>query len=818
MAAPTPEEWRILSALLDEALDLPSDARAQWLARQGVAHPELVERLTAMLAARDDASREGFLEGMATPPPVTGGRPGVRCGPYALDTLIGRGGMGSVWSARRTDGRFDALVAVKLLTTSLVSHDGERRFRREGQILARLRHPNIAQLLDAGVTDDGQPFLVLELVDGQHLDVFAREHTLDLRARVRLFLEVLAAVAHAHSNLVVHRDLKPTNILVDADGRVKLLDFGIAKLIDPEDGAPSAPALTRAGVQVLTPLYASPEQVIGGEVTTATDVYALGVVLFELLTESRPYRLKQDSRGALEDAIVTGDPLRPSDVVPDALRKRRLRGDLDTIVLKALRKEPTDRYATVRELGEDLERWLDGRPVRARPDAFGYRASRFVRRHAVAVSAAAVVAIAVVGGATAALWQARVARAEQQRAEEITTFITNIFRNADPYQRTDAAVTAPDLLTGAYRRVESDFANRPALRFELTWLIGSSLASLQEFDDAEPILQAAAEQARTLFAPDDVRRLRAETALGGLYRFRGRLDEMDSLVTSSLARLRAMKEPPLETLVSTLLDSAHLAIDRGVPDAAVAPARDADRIAMVSLDPNSENRVSAAQVLTVSLEMSGAPVEELLREADRALEMTTAYYGGEVTHPRVVEGQLLLGRALGVAQRHEEAVAALQVADTNSALGMGPDNYTRAFIKGAIGRLLLLREQYAEAAAAYGATVRILRANGDSLSPNFALARGSEGQSLYEMGRHAEARASLSEAVRILRSAWGPEHARVRVLEVRLARAEVASGARASARARLTPILADSTSLPESARDELRRALAELEGRAATSP
>jgi eukaryotic-like serine/threonine-protein kinase len=181
MAAPTPEEWRILSVLLDEALDLPADARAPWLARQGDAHPELVQRLTAMLAARDDASREGFLEGMATPPPVTGGRPGVRCGPYALEALIGRGGMGSVWSARRTDGRYDAVVAVKLLSASLLSRDAERRFRREGQILARLQHPHIAQLLDAGVTDEGQHYLVLEHVHGQHLDAFARERALDTR-------------------------------------------------------------------------------------------------------------------------------------------------------------------------------------------------------------------------------------------------------------------------------------------------------------------------------------------------------------------------------------------------------------------------------------------------------------------------------------------------------------------------------------------------------------------------------------------------------------------------------------------------------------
>ena len=808
---PTPEEWRRLSALLDEALERAPAERAAWLAELAVHEPDTADRLAALLAERDAASEAGFLEGVATPPPVHGGRSGAMCGPYVLDELLGRGGMGSVWRAHRADGRYDAQVAIKLLGGTRLGAESAPRFRREGQILARLRHPNIGQLLDAGVTDDGQPYLVLEYIEGEHLDVYCRERRLGLTERVHLFLAVLAAVAHAHAKLVVHRDLKPSNILVDTTGRVVLLDFGIAKLITGDEAdTPAASALTRDGGQVLTPLYASPEQVTGGEVTTATDIYALGVVLFELLTEARPYRLPLASRGALEDAIVTGDPLRPSDAAPDALRRKRLRGDLDTIVLKALRKAPSERYATVRELADDLERWLDGRPVRARPDALGYRMSRFVRRHAVGVGAAAVVLLAVVGGAGVALWQARVARAEQQRAEEITAFITDIFRNADPYQRTDAAVTAPDLLKGAYRRVDRDFANRPALRFELTWLIGSSLTSLQEFDAAEPILQEAVAQARALFPATHPRRLRVESSLGGLHRFRGQLDAMDSLVTGTLARLRAVPSPPWETLVSTLLDSAHLAIDRGDPAAALTPAREADVLASTRLDSASENRVAAAQVLAMSLEMTGAPVEELLREADRALALTTAYYGGEMRHPRVIEGQMLLGRALGAAQRADDALVVLAQADTNSALGMGEHNYTRAFIKGAIGRLHLAQQRDADAAESYAATVRMLRVNGDSSSPNYALARGAEGQALHALRQSREARGPLGDAVRLLRSAWGATHPRVQHFEVRLARAEAASGARAEARARLQPIVADSAGLPEVVREELREALREV--------
>ncbi|HMS04007.1 MAG TPA: serine/threonine-protein kinase, partial [Gemmatimonadaceae bacterium] len=549
---------------------------------------------------REQVSREGFLGGQAVPPPVTGGRSGAMCGPYVLEALIGRGGMGSVWRGRRTDGRYDATVAIKLLSSPMLGADGEKRFRREGQILARLRHPNIAQLLDAGISDDGQPFLALEYVEGEHLDQWADARGLSVRERVRLFLDVLRAVAHAHTNLVVHRDLKPSNILVDADGRVVLLDFGIAKLITDEEGGPVATQLTREGAQVLTPRYAAPEQVTGGEVTTATDVYALGVVLCELLSGESPYRTPRASVGALEDAIVTGDPVRPSDLAP-VVRRKVLRGDLDTIVLKALRKIPSERYATVTALADDLEAWLDGRPVRARPDAFGYRAARFVRRHALAVGATAAVFVAVLGGAGVALWQARVARAEAERAEEITNFITGIFREADPYERSEATLTAPELLQQAYARVQTSFADRPTLRFELTWLIGSSLANLQEYAAAEPVLFDAAAQADSLFATTDPERLKAQAALGGLMRYRGQLDRMDSLLTATLVTLRGMPEPPLPLLVTTLVDSAHLAIDRGNAPAAIAPARAADSLAAFFQDSALDQRVAAAQVLAIAL-------------------------------------------------------------------------------------------------------------------------------------------------------------------------------------------------------------------------
>jgi eukaryotic-like serine/threonine-protein kinase len=803
MAAPTPEEWRVLSALLDEALDLPSDQRGAWLARQATEHPALAERLASLLAARDEASRDGFLEGMATPPPVTGGRPGVQCGPYVLEALIGRGGMGSVWSARRADGRYDAVVAVKLLSASLLSHEAARRFRREGQILARLQHPHIAQLRDAGVTDDGQPYLVLEHVDGQHLDAFARASALDTRARVVLFLDVLAAVAHAHRNLVVHRDLKPSNILVDREGRVKLLDFGIAKLISDEASTPQDGAITRDGRQVLTPLYASPEQVTGGEVTTATDVYALGVVLFELLTDARPYRLTQDSRGALEDAIVTGDPLRPSDVTLDALRKRRVRGDLDTIVLKALRKPPEERYATVRELGDDLQRWLDGRPVLARPDALGYRASRFVRRHAAAVSAAALVLVAVVGGATAALWQARVARAEQQRAVEITAFITNIFKDADPYVGAGTPLSAADLLKQANARLDTTLADRVELQLELRYLIATSLSSLQEYAAAQPIFEALAREERLRHGASDARVLRALAGVATMHRFRGQLDAMDTVVTQVLARLRAAPGADPVLLITTLLDSAHLAIDRGEPARSIVPARNAMAVADAQLPSGHAMHVNAALMFAVALEHEARDREEALAAARRAMQLTRTYYGGKDSHPRVVDAHLILGRALGKAGRTREAITVLELADSASAVGLGADNLMRAFIRASNGTYRLEVGQELAALADYDEAKRVFERNGDTVSVNYGIMQGYRGNVLLRLQRTAEALPPLRDVLGAMRRARGDGHPRLLPYRVRLALADAQLGRLADAWRQLEalrPQMADSAGVPASVR------------------
>ncbi|HSB37289.1 MAG TPA: serine/threonine-protein kinase, partial [Thermoanaerobaculia bacterium] len=405
------DRWPILEPYLDRALEMEPAERRRWLGELKAQDPELAADLEELLAESDDASRKRFLEGLASRPELPASLAGQSIGAYTLVEPIGQGGMGTVWLASRSDGRFEGRVAVKLLNASLVGRAGEQRFRREGSILARLTHPHIARLLDAGVSASGQPYIVLEHVDGEPIDRYSDARRLSVEARLRLFLDVCAAVAQAHANLIVHRDIKPSNVLVARGGQVKLLDFGIAKLLEEESGEGGATALTRDGGRALTPDFAAPEQLAGGAVTTATDVYALGTLLYLLLAGQHPAGPARANPALLLKAIVETDPKRPSEATtppdadtrattPEGLR-RQLRGDVDTIVVKALKKKPAERYPSVEALAADIHHCLAHEPITARPDTLGYRTVKFVRRHRPGVAAGLLAAAAAIAGTAA---------------------------------------------------------------------------------------------------------------------------------------------------------------------------------------------------------------------------------------------------------------------------------------------------------------------------------------------------------------------------------------------------------------------------------
>lgn len=425
--APVDGRWKRLSPYLDEALTLSEPEQAAWLAAIREQDSALAEELHDLLQKQREVLESEFLEEQAIPIPELRGRAGLMVGAYTLKSPIGQGGMSTVWLAERSDGRFHRRVAVKFLSIALYGR-GEERFRREGSILGRLSHPHIAQLIDAGVSASSEPYLVLEHVDGKHIDQYCDGHRLSVAARVRLLLDVIAAVAHAHANLIVHRDIKPSNVLVTDDGRVKLLDFGIAKLLEEERGDVN---LTREEGSALTPQYAAPEQLKGGQVTTATDVYALGVLLYKVLSGRHPAGTGTRSHSELVKAIVEEEPRSLSRAVtispdeddesiaanrsttPDKLR-RALHGDLEIIVAKALKKDPRERYASVTALGDDLCHYLEHEPVIARPDTISYWAAKFVRRNRMAVALATAAIVLVIGSLSTGLY---VANRERHVAE-----------------------------------------------------------------------------------------------------------------------------------------------------------------------------------------------------------------------------------------------------------------------------------------------------------------------------------------------------------------------------------------------------------------
>jgi serine/threonine protein kinase/tetratricopeptide (TPR) repeat protein len=567
-----PEQWSHLSPLLDELLELGTVARSARLAQLCELHVELAEALRALLAHTDAIRHDGFLEGHALRPVDDDAGAGRKIGPYTLERPLGAGGMGSVWLARRSDGRFEGAAAIKLPHPGVLARGGAERFAREALLLGRLAHPNIAALLDAGVTPDGQPYLVIERVEGEPIDRWCDARSASVESRLWLFLDVLAAVDHAHHKLVLHRDLKAANILVTAEGRVKLLDFGVAKLLETEGEAPPATA------PVFTPDYAAPEQLQGGELTTATDVYALGVLLYELLCGRHPTAGSTQSRLERLRAVVETDAPRLSltaartpptfaqrrSLTP-ARASRRLRGDLDNIVAKALKKVPTERYATAAAMADDLRRHLEGNPISAGPDTFGYRASKFVSRHRLSVGAASATLLALLAGVAATSWQAIEARRERDEARYQTERalargnLVNLMLGA--MGGPDHALTQRQLLERAVDLVDKNFGREPAIAVELLLPIAGQYYTLGDTEKDRELMARAATFAAASGDANLVAMVACNTV--GTHIGAGRLDEAQADLRVAVQALKQSTHPRLNVETDCLTAEADFARSQG---------------------------------------------------------------------------------------------------------------------------------------------------------------------------------------------------------------------------------------------------------------
>jgi serine/threonine-protein kinase len=627
---PSVDEMRLLSELLDQALDLPESARTDWLSAltgDAARMAPTLQRLLDRIASRetDDWLSRGPAF-TAVGPGAGGATPafeeGQTVGPYRLVRELGRGGMGEVWLAERTDGQLKRAVALKLPMLGLRRALLVERFARERDILASLVHPNIARLYDAGVSEDGQPFMALEYVQGTTLTAYCDKHHLGTAQRLALFMQVLDAVQYAHTRLVIHRDLKPGNIFVGDDGQVRLLDFGVAKLLAEagNQGADAAP-LTQLGGAAFTPDYASPEQVRGEALGTPSDVYSLGVVLYELLCGHRPYQLRYDSAAQLEQAIVEAEPEAPSNRVETASAqvrnttlqalRRELRGEIDSIVLTALKKRPEDRYATVAGLAEDLRRHREGEPVLAQPDSWTYRSGKFLRRHNVAASGVLATVLALAVGLGAALWEGRIAQQQRDRAlrmversNSVNDFMADLLRDAG---RGGQGAALQQLLDRGVATVDAGYTKDRELQADLLMMVAMFKASLQGPAAGLPLL----DRVQSLLGPsadwNQVVRLRCNRLQADLLTGHIQADQARKTIADTVANPATTADEGANCLYNlSVLEGTH-----GNHDAAVAAARRALALVERSSISNPKQHAAISGWLAAELVLSGHAQEGL---------------------------------------------------------------------------------------------------------------------------------------------------------------------------------------------------------------
>jgi len=587
--------WKSLEPFVDDALSLTGAEREQWLAALRVSNSGIAAELDALFAGATSLSRNGVLDRVqidALLLSLQADRSGEVVGAWTLDRSIGVGGMGTVWLAHRSDGRYEGAAAVKLLNVTVTTPESLRRFRQEGTVLARLSHPNIAKLLDAGVSTNGQPYLVLEYVDGERIDTYCASRAADANARIALMITVLGALADAHGKLIVHRDLKPHNILVTKDGVPKLLDFGIAKLLEDD----TADEMTTPGARAMTVAWAAPEQVLGAAITTATDVYAAGAMLYRLLSGHHPTAQGASTQaeflhGALEgetlalSAAVSSTRFRSQPEVaataaslgstPTALA-RQFRGDLDNILARSLKRNPAERYASAAAMAEDLQRSLDHRPIRARPDSFGYRFNRFVRRNRAAVALGTVAMFAVFGSAGVAILQARNARRQRDIAvrEATNALATSDFQKFLMSQVGTEPITLRQLLERGERML-SRYDAPPSVTADLLLQIRDRY---YELDDSTSVARVLTRVDSIAHATGDPAIL-ADVAYGKAHaqtRF-GRVETADSLAQEGRRWFTQVRNPSAARTASALTVEADIASGLHHPDSAVALLRQAAR-------------------------------------------------------------------------------------------------------------------------------------------------------------------------------------------------------------------------------------------------
>lgn len=824
------ERWAKVQRLFDAALAKDTDERDAFLRGECGDDDALYKEVSSLLAALNRP--HSLLERRAMDAVEVPKIPGKRIGPYRIVERVGTGGMGAVYRAQRADGQFEQTVALKLIKRGMDTDAILQRFHAERQILAQLDHPNIARLLEGGLSDDGLPYFTMEFVDGEPIDRYCDEHRLTIDERVRLFRTACSAVQYAHNNLVVHRDLKPSNILVTRDGTVKLLDFGIAKMLGDE----SRGETTQAGSRPMTPAYASPEQIRGEPVTTATDVYSLGVVLYGLLSGRRPYVIDGDTPAQLEQAIATTDPDKPSraagrkddsattpEAVAHARRaqvrqvRRRLAGDLDNICLKALRKEPQRRYSSVDHLSDDLDRHLRDLPVAARPDTAGYRLRKFVVRNRAPLGVAGAVAIVITGLVvfyTAKLTGERNrAQLESAKAAQVSEFLVSLFEVATPDESKGEDVTARDMLDRGAARIGEELADQPEVQATMLNVVGDVYRSLGLYEEARPLVESALAIRRELYGEEHPDVIESLSSLLMLQWETGELEAATTSVRRVLALRRKLLGDEHPDVALSLNNLGWLFYEKDSLEAAEAYNREALRIRRHHFgDEHEETTESMTNLATVlfakgeydeaerlfrnaldvrrrllgSHSLTGFSLSNLAtlleekgeyEEAEslyrEALAINTRVLG--VDHPDLATPLVNLARLLGKTGDFEEAEEALRHAIVLDET-RGPSHPYVAYDLNELGKLMHEKGDYEASEDAFRRALAIYE-NAEGKGPtSLASVKGAWGKMLIDKGEPERALPLLSESHELWRSALGDDHWKVGVVEVAIGRCLAASG------------------------------------------
>jgi serine/threonine-protein kinase len=755
-------------------------------------------------------------------------RSGDRVGAYRLVRQLGRGGMATVYLAERADGLWEQRVALKLIRRGLDTQDVIRRFLSERQILSSLDHPNIARLLDGGTTEKDLPYLVMECVEGTPITTYCDERQLPIEDRLRLFCDAGRAVQHAHRSLVVHRDLKPSNILVTDEGRVKLLDFGIAKILDPAEESPR----TRTGHRPLTPEYASPEQLGGDSITTASDVYQLGLLLCKLLSGHRPYETPRMLSPARRQAhLERAEPSLPSSLVDaEAARDRsaseerlvrRLRGDLDRIVLKAIPGDPEQRYPSTEALVGDVERHLAGLPITARPPTLAYRTRKLLRRRPWLLPAAAA-ALLVLAGYVFTLVrhsnqlerERNLARTEAERAEEVQQLLVDVFRSADPYapgDEVDPDITVRDALALGARRVRGELEGQPGLQATLLGAIGDVYANLDLVERARALREEALGLDREVHGPESARVARDMRKLGALMILEGRPDSAEALLTRSLELLRSTVGPRDTAVAGVLVDLGDLAHWRGRHAEAVEHLESAVDLLMQQ-EPLPAAHLAAAYTELLDVYPMSQRMEEARHAAEEAARLSRTAYGED--HPRTAIVLVQLADLYDWDGRGEDAARVYQnaIAILDRTLGREHEQTLQARNNLAVtlrhmGELEAAERVHREILAAW-------RAKGEGRERRVADALQNLAVVLQERGELAEAESRLVEARDLYDKVLGRDHytrayPRLTLASVRAVRGQFLGAERAAREAIeiLEATMPESSYVTATARCRLGRAL-----------